>query len=62
MNESYRPSNQPADSPARICWVNPQEHLLSFHEITGYIQKQFFSSSEEWTFVHNKLSDGYLVQ
>lgn len=62
MEASYRAACPLADLPMRICWVNPRERLLSFHEIAGYTQKRFSSRSEEWAFVHSRLDSGYRVQ
>lgn len=57
----YIPAAEQRAPNYQSCWVNASEHIISFHEVAGYTQKEFASPSEEWTFVHNKINNGYRV-
>lgn len=58
----YTPAAEQRGALYRNCWINAVEHIISFHEVAGYTQKKFVSPSEEWTFVHNKIDNGYRIQ
>jgi len=45
-----------------VCWVNNRERILSFHRADGFWRKLFYSETDFWAYVKQKVLDGYRVQ
>lgn len=45
-----------------VCWINNESKVLSFHNVSNYIQKSFNNYKEFFTFVIFKCQKGYKVQ